>query len=110
MVKKLEGNGLWQTKFMLPQHNEALANNSKSASRIPRPTLDDQELELISAAIGQSYSNRSNVTLTVYDGYQYLEVIGTVTKVDQQLKRLRIDYEDEWEWVNMRDIIKAEVE
>jgi hypothetical protein len=107
MGKKLENNGLWESsRMIIPQHKEAALNQAADWKHIDKPELDDQQFELISAAIGHSYSNHLPVTITVYDGFQYHEVIGTVTKVDKQLKRVRIDSEEEYEWVNMGVMMK----
>jgi hypothetical protein len=39
--------------MILPQHRDLILNYQKEALRIPRPTLDEQEIEAISAALMQ---------------------------------------------------------
>jgi hypothetical protein len=113
-MKRLDPNGLWQTKMMLPEHKEAIMRQSKESTRIVKPELDEQQINYISAAIGSSKWTGVTIDLTVFDEYSYREIVGTVDKVDQQLKQIKVILidplatEDDYEWIPMGDIVKAE--
>ncbi|MDB5054505.1 MAG: hypothetical protein JWM44_2555, partial [Bacilli bacterium] len=67
------------------------------------------------AAIRASVLKKDKVELTLYDVCQFKTVTGTVERIDQKLKQVKFvhfdPYEDEeeWEWIKLQDIIKAEV-
>jgi hypothetical protein len=95
------------SRFIITQHREAILEQEKRSRMQTKPILDDQELELVSAAISESFVTLGQVTLTLFDPFENRELIGVVTKIDQQLRRIRIDIGDEFEWVKMSDIIRA---
>lgn len=107
MGKKLEGNGMWESsRMMLPEHKEELIRHRSQLGRKVRPALDEQRLQDIAYAIGEAVSTGSEVTVTVFGEYVDTEVRGLIKKVDQQLRRVKIETTpDEWEWVRFDDII-----
>lgn len=53
-----------------------------------------------------SYTEQKQITLVLFEPFLDNEKTGVITKFDQQLKQVRLDYEDDWEWIKMGDIIK----
>lgn len=106
-MKKLESNGLWQTKFIVPEFREAILKQQKEHKRIPRPQLDEQELDIISRAIGHSYSTGCPLHLTLYDPFEPKEITGIVIGLRQQPKQLKLAQNGDWEWINISDILKG---
>jgi hypothetical protein len=81
MAKKLEGNGMWESsRMILPQHKDLILNYQKEELSIPRPTLDEQEIDAISTALVQSQVYKKSVDLTLYGEYQLRSVTGIVTR------------------------------
>jgi hypothetical protein len=116
MGKKLEGNGMWESsRMMLPEHRESLLEQNRHLKDFRRPTLDEQEIVFVNEAIQRSIYAKCLITLKVYDFNCYREITGTVVRMDYQLKQVKfvIDdphtEEDEWEWIKLMDIMKAEV-
>lgn len=93
--------------MIIPEHKERILRDQKKWKLKQRPVLDEQEWEIISRAIGNSKVNQETITLVLYGEYEDTEVTGIVTKVDQQLRRVRVDQDDEWQWIALTDIIKA---
>jgi hypothetical protein len=108
MGRKLEGNGLWESnRMMLPQHKEALNNYDREKPKRTKPVLDEQELELISAAISESYTEGVELTLILYGEYKDEEVTGIVVGVDQQLGRVKLKIDDDLEDKKIQDVIRV---
>ncbi|MDB5052923.1 MAG: YolD-like protein [Bacilli bacterium] len=113
MTKKLDD--MWTTKFLLPEHKVEIIEQEKELQRISRPTLDEQEVEIINEVIGRSVHSDCTIILTLYDVYQHRTLTGHVARIDHQLKQIKIvlfnPYTDagEWEWIALQDIVNAEI-
>jgi hypothetical protein len=110
--KKLEKNGMWESsRMMLPEHKAAaLSRDHVQFFQRTKPTLHEDEYEIIAAAIGKSMSGKELVTINTFGNFGDTVHKGVVTKFDQINKRVRIDTEDDWEWIDMRDVVRAVVE
>ncbi|QYK63057.1 YolD-like protein [Paenibacillus sp. S25] len=63
MGKKLEGNGLWESSWIIiPEHKEAYLKLMKDRQRRGKPELDDQEVQLIEQALIVSYNTRQPIS------------------------------------------------
>ena len=107
--KLTEGhNLLWESsRMILPEHKERIRlrrEEARHGGRRERPVLDEQEAEMINEAIMRSLHERVPVRLRMYDPFEELIVEGVVERVDQVLKRIRVD----GEWFNVRDIVGVE--
>lgn len=98
-------NLLWESsRMILPEHKERIRIRREEARRggkRERPVLDEQEWERIQEAVARSLHERVSVRLRMYDPYEDCIVEGVVERVDQVLKRIRVD----GEWFDMADII-----
>jgi hypothetical protein len=117
MAKKLEGNGMWSSsRMMLPEHVEQILIQNKGIKRLTKPNLDEQEILLIDQAIYGSLRQKRVVTLTLFDEYELVKIVGTVQKVVIGIKQIKIllwdpfAIEDECVWIFMGSILKAELE
>jgi predicted RNase H-like nuclease (RuvC/YqgF family) len=110
MSKKLTNNGLFDSsRFMLPEHKEAILDEFKRQQRKIRPSLDRQQLDYIAATIARSALDQTSVTLTVYDELAgETSVAGVVKKMDQQLQRIKVAAGDNIEWIPFEDILNVE--
>jgi len=108
MGKKLEDNGLFESsRFMIPEHVVELRKYGKERNRRIKPELDEQEWELISRAIGESMSDGTEIKLLLFDPFEDVVVVGVVTKVDQQLKRIKLEYDSDYDWIKLEDIVRV---
>jgi hypothetical protein len=113
MTKQLDD--MWSSKWVLPEHREALIEDERSLKRITKPDLDEQEIAMIDQAIHSAMKSNGIVILTVFSKYELKTITGVVLKLDTTLKMVKIILEDpfaeqdECEWVAMRDILKAEL-
>jgi hypothetical protein len=106
---------MWSSKWVLPEHREALIEDDRNLKRKIKPELDDQEVLLINQAIHDAMKSNGTITLIVFDKYELKAVTGTVFKLDTIIKMVKIVLEepqpdqDECVWVPLRDILKAEL-
>jgi hypothetical protein len=113
MTKQLDD--MWSSKWVLPEHREALIEDDRNLKRITKPELDDQEVLLIDQIIHDAMKSNGTITLTVFDKHELKTVTGIVFKLDTIIKMVKIALEepqpdqDECEWVPLRDILKAEL-
>lgn len=97
------------SRMILPEHKERLIQRRKEMGRKQRPELDDQRLQDIAYAIGQSRQEGTPVTLQVFGDFEDRYVTGTVQAVDQQLRRIKVAGVDgEAEWINLNDIMEVQ--
>lgn len=117
MAKKLEGNGMWSSsRMMLPEHVEGLLEQNRGLKNFARPTLDEQEIELVNEAIQRSIYGKCLITLNVYDTFRYRYLEGVVTRIDHKLQQIKFTIHNpfeqgdpEQEWIPLLNIMKAEV-
>ena len=100
MSKKLEGNGLWETRMMLPEHKESIIQKAQYQKRKKRIELDEQELDIINDALQQSLWHRIPVTIKMYHLYEDLLLVGVVERIDRPIGRFKVD----GEWFILGDI------
>jgi hypothetical protein len=113
MTKQLDD--MWSSKWVLPEHREALMEDGRSLKRITKPDLDEQEIAIINQAIYGSLRQNRVVTLTLFDVYELETIVGTVIKVVAGIKQVKVllwnpyAVEDECVWLFMGNILKAEL-
>ena len=100
MSKKLEGNGLWETRMMLPEHKGAIIQKVHEQKRRKRIELDDQELDIINDALQQSLWQRIPIRIKMYHLFEDLLIVGVVDRIDRPIGRFKID----GEWFILGDI------
>ena len=102
-TKLTQGSNLrWESsRMMLPEHKEAHIQHRKELHILPKPILDDQELQEISSAVYSAFIQRTLISLVVYGEYGNREVTGIVQRVDTTQHQLRIN----GEWIKYEDII-----
>lgn len=109
-MKKLEGNGLWESsRMMLPQHKEAIHRERYARQSKPHPELDAQEIELIERVLAVSFRERRKIRLRIWGEYEDAELCGVVTTVQTYLREIKLATEPgEWQWVPLADILSAD--
>ncbi|MCC3381875.1 YolD-like family protein [Paenibacillus farraposensis] len=111
MGKKLEDNGFWESsRIILPEHREGILRLMKEEQRRSKPELDDQETRLIERALIDSYNRRTEVTVTVFDPFDDITIVGVVTSINTGHREVKLSRgEDDFSWIKLEDIISTNV-
>lgn len=111
-MKKLEGNGLWESsRMMLPEHKETIIRKQIEEGRKHRPELDAQEIELIERAIAGAFRERRRITLRIWGEFEDSELSGWVGTVQTYLREIKLTTEPgEWQWIKIEDILRARMD
>jgi hypothetical protein len=109
-MKSRLGAGLWESKFILPEHIETLRRVSEEEGRKQRPELDAQEIELIERAIAGAFRERRRITLRIWGEFEDSELSGWVGTVQTYLREIKLTTEPgEWQWIKIEDILSASI-
>lgn len=97
---------MWESsRMMLPQHVEALHFYHEDKKRKRRPELDEQELMEIDRMISQYIDSDVELFIIIFGEFEDREIKGKFTKIDTQHKRVKVEYDDELEWIRYEDIL-----
>ncbi|MOA18349.1 YolD-like protein [compost metagenome] len=110
MGDKLNGDGLWASRMMLPEHKEAILRKNKEPLQRSKPTLDSQQFEEMERTLGESYHAHSSVKLQLFDPYENIKVCGIVTDVRPYRREIKLQLPDgEWRWISLESIVSADL-
>lgn len=105
-VGKLNGNGRYESsRFVLPEHREALLMYQHERTRLQRPELDEQEWEQIGSRLQQSMAEREKINVRLFDPFARKEVNGIVVDIDIHRRRFKLD--EETQWINFEDVLEV---
>lgn len=105
-MTKLDGNGLWESsRMMLPEHRETIIRRQLEEGRKDRPTLDQQEMELIEQALAESFHEHRAVTVRLFDEYEDVELRGIVVLIHTFRREIKLSMtEGDWQWIKIDEI------
>ncbi|WP_137744818.1 YolD-like family protein [Robertmurraya siralis] len=111
MNKLTKGSNLrWESsRIMLPEHKEELIKLGKDKEKVPKPVLDEQELEQINIDIYNSLNYTMLIRITIWDDGYFKVIEGIVDKIDYVSKTLLIDTDKEILRLSINDISKTEM-
>lgn len=95
---------------MLPEHNSALADYNKHKLKKLKPTLDEQKLEELTYVINQSIQDERKVLITEFDEFENIIIEGRITRIDQKLRRLRVESDNEVVYIPLEDILQINLD
>lgn len=102
------GEGLWSTKFVLPEQQASLEQRALEGRKRDRPTLDEQELNLIQQSLVEAYLKHQRIILRIYDDYEDCELAGFVTAIQTYWREIKLTTAtDEWQWVRIDNILSV---
>lgn len=108
MSKKLSGNGIWESsRMMLPQHRERIIDNQKIPLRKTKPIIHADEWEIITQNINLSLSEQEQVTVTIFGEFENSEVSGVVKNVSPIQKKLKLENDEGFEWIDFNEIVSV---
>ncbi|MDO7905232.1 YolD-like family protein [Paenibacillus sp. JX-17] len=106
-MKKLTGNGLWESsRMMLFEHRDALLNKKAERQHKAHPVLDEQHANMIAEQISEAYREQHPVQLRIYGEYEDSVISGIVTKVNPWELKVQID----GHWVPLADILEISLD
>ena len=91
LEKKLKdrGNIKW-TAMMLPEHVVILRELVEEQKKVPKPILDEQQLEEFEHIICEAMEHDLALTFVYWESGAYCTAIGNVKYMDAQNRKLRI--------------------
>jgi hypothetical protein len=99
-------NMRWESmRMMLPEHIEAIQQHKKDLQRKVKPVLDEDRIDELSYIIGEAIYEDRTVRVTKFDPFDDIEHVGKISKIDVYKKRIRVEMEYDFEWVNLEDIL-----
>jgi len=92
MSKQLNrGNLLWEgSRFMLPEHRAALERHNKEKLKVPKPELDEQQLQLFERVIRVARIEKTFLTFTYWEDGYFKSIEGKVRYINIQDKKIHI--------------------
>lgn len=90
--------------MILPEHKVRIIERERRDKIKTKPTLDVDAIEDIERVISASLTERTPITLTLFDPYEDTQAIGVVERVDTIKRRIMID----GEWFRMADVVDAQ--
>ncbi|NMO94609.1 YolD-like family protein [Paenibacillus lemnae] len=101
-MKKLTGNGLWESsRMMLFEHKDAIISKQEHKQIQKRPVLDEQQTERIAEKLSQAYRSKQQVQVLVFGDYGSSRMRGMISRIDPQLQRIRLGNT----WISLSDIL-----
>ena len=70
------------TSLMLPEHVELLKRVWNEDAKVVKPSLDEQELEVLNNRILEAYHQKQSIQIVYYQDNHMLELRGMVKKLD----------------------------
>ncbi|ASA23506.1 YolD-like family protein [Paenibacillus donghaensis] len=108
MSKKLELNGLWESsRMMLPEHKARILSDERETLRKEKPVLDEQKQEEIECTLALSLRSHVRVTVVLFDPFKDVEVSGFVTSIHTHSREFKLQWAEEWKWIDVDNIVEA---
>ncbi|NBI28243.1 YolD-like family protein [Chengkuizengella marina] len=100
-------NMMWEaSRMMLPEHKELMNYYQKERNRKTKPELAEEEVNVISEQLSDSMLSKSEITIELFRAFgKNAFKTGTVAKFDTQLTQIKLDYDDEYEWIKFDEIV-----
>jgi len=105
-------NDPFSMKFILPEHNQLLLDYAYEKTLVPKPTLEDDEMQEIGYLLAGSMENQTVVTIQWFEPIRkglgsFRFSSGIVKRVDRNAQQIRLEDGDEVTWVKMQSIVSV---
>ncbi|NBI28168.1 YolD-like family protein [Chengkuizengella marina] len=100
-------NMMWEaSRMILPEHKERINDYQKERDIKMKPELAEEEVSIISQQLSDSMLSKSKITVELFRAFgQNAFKTGIVTKFDTQLRQIKLDFDDEYEWIKFHEIV-----
>jgi predicted RNA-binding protein len=101
---------MWEgSRMMIPEHVQMIRQHEVDKLKKTKPELDPQAIDELAMKLTEARQEEYIVTVRIFDEFDDIEIPGRITKIDQQLRRLKIEKdEDEFHWVYFDDVLSIE--
>lgn len=89
-------NLIWVSNFILPEHKEQANRHDLELCKCLKPVLDEQQHEEIIRTLAVAIFADKEATVTVWGDYENETIVGKLTRLDKQLKRIKVEKNDEY--------------
>ncbi|HLQ72379.1 MAG TPA: YolD-like family protein [Bacillota bacterium] len=72
------------TSLMLPEHVALLKEMWEEDNKVPKPDIDEQEMEIMNEKIRMAYHHNEDVRLSVHENGKITTVVGLIKRIDVQ--------------------------
>lgn len=94
-MKKLTGNGLWESsRMMLFEHRDAIIEKQSQRRHKVRPVLDEQWAAYMMEKLSEAYQQEQPVQMRIFGTIQDEMMIGTISRINPITGRIQVD--DRW--------------
>jgi hypothetical protein len=93
--------------MMLPEYKQRIIIDERMQSLRSKPVPDSQEWELIDQVLAYSKRYREQITITQFEPVQDIKIWGVVMAIDRQLRRIKLQLENDYDWINVDDVIQV---
>ncbi|MDP5275260.1 YolD-like family protein [Chengkuizengella axinellae] len=102
-------NMMWEgSRIILPEHREMMNLYQKERNRKTKPELAEEEVNIISEQLSESMINESEITIELFTAFgENTLKTGTVTKFDTQLRQIKLESKDDYEWIKFSEILSV---
>ncbi|NDI36350.1 YolD-like family protein [Chengkuizengella sediminis] len=100
-------NMMWEaSRMILPEHKERINDYQYERDRKNKPELAEEEVNIISQQLSDSMLSKLEVTIELFRAFGQNELkTGIISKFDTQLSQIKLQNEDEYEWIKFDDIV-----
>ncbi|MNC22969.1 YolD-like protein [compost metagenome] len=108
MSKKLEDSGLLESsRMMLPEQKSRISREELETLRRGKLVLDAQKLEEIECTLALSLRTHVRVTVVLFDPFENKLLNGFVTSIHTHSREIKLQWAEEWKWINVDDIVEV---
>lgn len=98
----------WQPALFMPEHRKMLNQLSVDDKKQRKPVLDEQEFEEIGYLFMESLNYSILIRITVWKGGFFEATTGIVDKVDELMKYILFETDNDIRKLFIEDILQAE--
>lgn len=96
---------MWEgSRFMLPEHIEALHKYHMEQKKKRKPDFDQQQIEEWNRIIMEAHCNGLLCQITIFGEYEDTELTGKIEKIDHQTGKIKVNNGKESIWIKFTDV------
>lgn len=104
-------NLMWESsRWMLPEHRQALRTFRREQERQERPHFDEQWMEELNRKLHWALHAKQPVKIELFGEWGNRKVTGIIDALDPQLGRLKLVDNGEVEWLPVADVVEIDVD
>lgn len=93
------------TSLMLPEHVEMLKDMWQEDTKVQKPELDEQTIEIMEQHLQDAYYNMEPVRLSVFEDGEIFTVTGNIKQIDKQTKTIQLETDHTGRTITFNEIV-----